>query len=586
MQIKRVLGEDGKVVRLEPTSAYEERLRKLVADVVEAGEARDGDVITLPDDLIMPAGIEAHPVKELAAAGAKIVTLDFQVRAADDDSVENPTLIFRATDESEDRHGSVIRFGGWDWSFYMRTGEGVFLYCHDYEFPAIGKTTKINKLIALKAHDFVVKYAVDAWNVKNMPNYADLCYRLAKDNFMPQVSVGFIPKNAKPYTPKTLGIFGSQGDGVEFLEQEGLELSQVTVGSNRNAYGVKAAIRRGIVTETEITASGLGKLLFNSRDVYEVQTLPAVLQALRDPERRAKFVTELPPSAFARKDKPVDDEEEDPKKPKKKPATDVEEKGLYGPLDASLPEAQREIDAMKAVIQREYDALDLYLRGFREAVHSGWLSMMASAMAQAMWRISDTLYNLEWWYSVPCDLGEFVIIAQEVNDTVNDAVGPSETRTMVGQALARAFAPLAELKAVKVERAGRRSFTVKDATVTPKSVRDIVQRVGKVLSKKNFDKLVSAMSLIEEVCIDGGWDPAEIEDAEDAADEKSVALAATRIARELLGRKTDPPADDEEETDDTGKKKPKKKPAVADDEETKAQLEAIARGLAPAGGAS
>jgi hypothetical protein len=301
MQVKRVLDGQGQVTRVEQNPEWDARLRKLVQDMVDSGEMRDaGEYFDLPDDLVMPAGIEPHPVKELAAAGAKIVTLDFQVRAAENDSEDTPTLVFRATDESEDRHGSIIRFGGWDWSWYLRTGEGVFLYCHDYEFPSIGKTTNITKLIALKAHDFTVEYAIAAWNVKNMPNWAELCYRLAKDNFMPQVSVGFIPKNAKPYTPKTLGIFGSAGDGIEFLEQEGLELSQVTVGSNRNAYGVKAAIRKGVCSENEITASGLGRLLFNSSDVIEISTLPETLRALRDPERRAKFVTDLP--ASARKD--------------------------------------------------------------------------------------------------------------------------------------------------------------------------------------------------------------------------------------------------------------------------------------------
>lgn len=510
MRIKRIM-EEGKAVRTMPSEEYSERLRRLVDDVVAAGEARETDgEFELPDNLILPLGVQDHPVKEMAARGAKIVTLNFTVRAAADDSPENPTLVFRATDESEDRHGSIIRFAGWDWSWYMRTGEGVFLYCHDYEFPSIGKTINISKLVQLKAHDFTVRYAIAQWKVENLPNWAELCYRLAKDNFMPQVSVGFIPKNAKPYTPQTLGIFADAGDGIDFLEQEGLELSQVTVGSNRNAYGVKHAIRKGLVSENEVTASGLGRLLFNSADVIELRTLPQQIAALRDPKRRAVAVSELPPSAYV--------------KGKEAPAAPaVEPRAMFGQANPDLPESQREITAMQAVLRDDFEALDIFMAAFKAAAHDSFRMEMAHAMSATMCRIGNMLYNMDWWYSMPQDLGSFILISQEIDTTVDEAAGPIETRSETQNFIARAFAPLKDLQQIEVAASGRRSFKLKNAdAIDAKAIRAIVTRVGKVLSKQNFNRLIQAMALIEEVLIDGGYDPTDIEDAEDALEQEAI----------------------------------------------------------------
>lgn len=545
MKITRL--QDGKG-SVSYATEWDARLARLVEDIVAAGAPSADGVVDVPDDLIFPSSIEPHPVKEIAAAGGKIVTLDFQVRAAADDSPENPTLVFRATDESEDRHGSVIRFGGWDWNWYMRTGEGVFLYCHDYEFPSIGKTVNINKLVTLKAHDFTVRYAIQQWNVNGLANWAELCYRLAKDNYMPQVSVGFIPKNAKPYTPQTLGIFGAAGDGIEFLEQEGLELSQVTVGSNRNAYGVKNAIRKGVCSENEVTASGLGSLLFNSRDVINLEELPAAIAALRDPALRLAAVSQLPPSAKTKGNMPPTPPpaEEDPKNPKtpkkpKKPAVPADDvttyahsKAIFGPGDPASPEGIKEIAALQAVIRQEYGALDVYLSAFRDADHDSLRTMMASAMSGCMWRIADLLYNIECWYGIPQDLGELVVISTEIGVAVEDAVGPVAQRSLISASIAKAFAPLGELRGIAIEAkftgVSRRSFLITSPDVTLKTVRDVITRVGKVLSTANFNKLTQAMALIEEVLIDGGWDPAEIEDAEDAALNKLAEEITQRVA--------------------------------------------------------
>jgi hypothetical protein len=163
--------------------------------------------------------------------------------------------------------------------------------------------------------------------------------------------------------------------------------------------------------------------------------------------------------------------------------------------------------------------------------------MCANGMSSSMCRIADLLYFLEYWYSIPVDLGEFVVVAQEIEAAVEDAIGAVAQRSEFNAGVAKAFSPLLELKKIVVKSVGRRAFKIDDEAVTTKTVREIVQRVGKVLSKKNYDKLISAMSLIEEVCIDGGYDPADVDADLDkvTGEEKDLDVIVTRIGVALMG---------------------------------------------------
>lgn len=168
-------------------------------------------------------------------------------------SGDDPVIRYVATDDSEDRHGSVLNSGGWDNSQFIRNP--VVLWSHQHTIPAIGQVIRMEQKGA--RWEYEVRYAIDAWDVPGMGNLSLLVYRLAAGNFIRAMSNAFIPKEWKDIEATTIPRFFAEN--VEYMRQELTETSNVNVGSNRNA--LKKALGDGVISEQEATTLGLGWML-------------------------------------------------------------------------------------------------------------------------------------------------------------------------------------------------------------------------------------------------------------------------------------------------------------------------------------
>lgn len=135
-----------------------------------------------------------------------LATLDSHTKDLGDGTVE----VIVST-EAVDRHGEKISMKGLDLSKY----NGTVLLGHDYNGLPIGKSvylkkTKDGKLISR------TKFATDQYPL------ADTVYKLVRDGYMPDVSIGFIPKEYDPETDT-------------WTKAEMIEYSHVTIGANPDA---------------------------------------------------------------------------------------------------------------------------------------------------------------------------------------------------------------------------------------------------------------------------------------------------------------------------------------------------------------
>ena len=131
---------------------------------------------------------------------------------------EDRPLTVVASEESEDRLGDVVRANGWDLRAYRRNP--VFLWAHDYTRTPIGRSSWVaveeRRLVA------TLEFAPTA--------FAREVETLYRRRFLRAVSVGF---RAKAFSFRK----GKDGtaQGIEYKEQELLELSAVPVPANPHA---------------------------------------------------------------------------------------------------------------------------------------------------------------------------------------------------------------------------------------------------------------------------------------------------------------------------------------------------------------
>ena len=127
-------------------------------------------------------------------------------------------VTFVTSDESEDRLCDVIRTDGWDLDEYRRNP--VFLWAHDYTRTPVGRSVWVGVEGTRLLNTVVFAPTEFAREVET----------LYRQRFLRAVSVGF---RAKAFTFRK----GSAGtiDGVEFTQQELLEVSAVPVPANPQA---------------------------------------------------------------------------------------------------------------------------------------------------------------------------------------------------------------------------------------------------------------------------------------------------------------------------------------------------------------
>lgn len=147
-------------------------------------------------------------------------------------------LRFIGTDESEDRDGDIIMSSGWDFSAYK--ANPVFLWGHNYDVPSLGKCIGIQQAPGTTGTSFDIKFAsIPELSPENPDHpsehakFVETIYRSFQNGYLNAVSVGFVGKKFE--TRDDQDDKPNWMRGSVFTEQELLELSAVTVPSNRNA---------------------------------------------------------------------------------------------------------------------------------------------------------------------------------------------------------------------------------------------------------------------------------------------------------------------------------------------------------------
>lgn len=148
------------------------------------------------------------------------------------------SIRFVASDETVDRYGDIIRAEGWDLSNFKKNP--VLLFGHNSREPAIGTVRAWVEDTQLLADATFAPEGVSA--------FADEIWNLVDADIMRAVSVGFLP-TAEPNPiwkndDEETGIL----TGFEFIAQELLELSVVSVPANPAAL----AVARSLASEQTI----------------------------------------------------------------------------------------------------------------------------------------------------------------------------------------------------------------------------------------------------------------------------------------------------------------------------------------------
>jgi hypothetical protein len=156
---------------------------------------------------------------------------------------------FHASGEGVDRDGDIIRADGWDTKNWRKNP--VFLWSHARSMPPLARG--LSDSIADKSLDIAVEFAQKGVDYEDWPTVIpspETVYLMYKGGFMRAVSVGFMPeKYAVPESPEERQNLGLGRWGVEYLKQELLELSAVTVPANPNA--LRLALSSGLIEQSQ-----------------------------------------------------------------------------------------------------------------------------------------------------------------------------------------------------------------------------------------------------------------------------------------------------------------------------------------------
>ena len=176
------------------------------------------------------------------------------------------TLDFDASLETPDRMGDQVSADTWKLENYMKNP--VFLWCHNYSLPPIGKAIKAwvenGKLVLrIQFADNTIEYP------SGMPS-ADTVYKLYQGGFLNAVSVGF--------DPSTGDAKSISGGGIDYTGQELLELSAVPVPAHPDA--LRRAEEAGLITVKQLEVLAPKKKTFSQAEISdEIAYLKTMIDA-------------------------------------------------------------------------------------------------------------------------------------------------------------------------------------------------------------------------------------------------------------------------------------------------------------------
>lgn len=131
-------------------------------------------------------------------------------------------LNITSSDSSVDRERDTIRAAGWKLANFQRNP--VILWSHNSRVPPVARALRTEILGEKLQQDFEFTPA-DLQHPMGM-GFGHAVGRMFKEGFLNAVSVGFSPQ---------LWQFNEERGGIDFLEQELLETSPVTIPANPNA---------------------------------------------------------------------------------------------------------------------------------------------------------------------------------------------------------------------------------------------------------------------------------------------------------------------------------------------------------------
>lgn len=156
-------------------------------------------------------------VKRYAGDDLKRAVDEMELEGVDPDQTELSLFEFNISDETEDRHGDIIRASGWDLRVFQKSQ--AVLWAHQADMPPVLQAVKTWQ------DGGVLKSVAQALEPGIYP-FADMVAKMLEKRYLNMASVGFIPLE---YQQRKNGSF-------EFVRQELTEYSIVPSGSNRNAF--------------------------------------------------------------------------------------------------------------------------------------------------------------------------------------------------------------------------------------------------------------------------------------------------------------------------------------------------------------
>jgi HK97 family phage prohead protease len=163
---------------------------------------------------------ERRKMKEFADEGVTpILRRDFQteIKAVEGDV---RALDFVISTAAVDRYGDTVAVDGWKVLNFRKNP--VVLWMHDNNMLPVGKASNI------RVEDGALKARVE-FTPESLVRYNDIVFTMLKSGFLSATSVGFIPLKYN-FVDDPQRRFG-----IDFLEQELLEFSIVTVPANAEA---------------------------------------------------------------------------------------------------------------------------------------------------------------------------------------------------------------------------------------------------------------------------------------------------------------------------------------------------------------
>jgi hypothetical protein len=181
--------------------------------------------LTLADFKKQASGVDganlADAVK-LFKVNPQIVRADGGDAVASEDGGLIRVTNITSSDSSVDREDDTIRAAGWKLSNFHRNP--VILWGHNSRVPPVARATRTEIIGDKLQQDFEFTPA-DLQHPMGM-GFGHAVGRMFKEGFLNAVSVGFSPH---------LWQFNEERGGIDFLEQELLETSPVTIPANANA---------------------------------------------------------------------------------------------------------------------------------------------------------------------------------------------------------------------------------------------------------------------------------------------------------------------------------------------------------------